>query len=181
MEHSNALHSVQRGGGAYIVGPLARYALNHDQLSPLAREAAADAGLEPVCRNPFRSIIVRAVETLYAVDEALRILRSYERPKTPFVEMEPRAATGAAATEAPRGLLYHRYTLDSSGTIVNAKIVPPTSQNQRQIEDDLYAYVERNIDLPQKELTWKCEQAIRNYDPCISCATHFLKLDLVHE
>jgi coenzyme F420-reducing hydrogenase alpha subunit len=180
-KHSNALRSVRRGGGAYFVGPLARYALSHQQLSPLAREAAQEVGLGSECRNPFRSIVVRAVETLYAVDEALRILETYERPDDPFVPTEPCACTGAAATEAPRGVLYHRYTLDRSGSIVNARIVPPTSQNQKQIEDDLRAYVERNLDLSQDELTWKCEQAIRNYDPCISCATHFLRLDLVRE
>jgi coenzyme F420-reducing hydrogenase alpha subunit len=129
-----------------------------------------------VCRNPFRSIVVRAIEILYACDEALRLVAAYEPPARPCVEAAPRAATGYAATEAPRGLLYHRYRLATDGTIEDAKIVPPTSQNQKSIEDDLARFVAPRLALPQAELTWQCEQAVRNYDPCISCATHFLQL-----
>jgi len=83
---------------------------------------------------------------------------------------------GQAITEAPRGILYHRYTLGEDGLIVAAKIIPPTSQNQKRIEDDLREFAPRLASRPLDEATWKCEQAIRNYDPCISCATHFLKL-----
>jgi coenzyme F420-reducing hydrogenase alpha subunit len=176
VEHSNALHSVLRARGAYLVGPMARYALNFDRLSPLAQEAARDAGLEPVCRNPFRSILVRAVEVLWACDEALRIIANYEMPDAPAVLLTARAATGFAATEAPRGLLYHRYRIDEHGVILDAKIVPPTSQNQKSIEDDLREFVATRTALPDDRLKWECEQSIRNYDPCISCATHFLKL-----
>jgi sulfhydrogenase subunit alpha len=181
VSHSNALHSTLRERGPYFVGPLARYALNYEHLSPLAQEAARAAGLPAVCRNPFKSIVVRAVEILWACDEALRILDAYEPPERPFRDVIPRAATGTACTEAPRGLLYHRYRLDSDGTILDAKIVPPTSQNQRTIEDDLRRFVQRHVDLPQQQLTWQCEQAIRNYDPCISCATHFLTLHVDRE
>jgi sulfhydrogenase subunit alpha len=179
--HSNALHSTLRGRAAYFVGPQARYSLNFDRLSPLARQAAVEAGLGPVCRNPFRSIVVRAVETVQAVDEALRIVAAYEEPDAPAVPVEPRAATGCGATEAPRGLLYHRYRLDESGIIRDAKIVPPTSQNQKSIEADLWQFVEGHLDLDDQALTWQCEQAIRNYDPCISCATHFLRLSIERE
>jgi coenzyme F420-reducing hydrogenase alpha subunit len=167
--------------GAYLAGPLARFNLNFDRLSPLAREAAGDAGLHGTCFNPFRSIVIRSVEILYACDEALRIIDDYRRPDQPWVEPEPRAGTGYGCTEAPRGLLYHRYTLDEQGLIQDAKIVPPTSQNQKQIEDDLKAYVSERVDLPKDDLTWQCEQLIRNYDPCISCATHFLDLTLDRE
>ena len=83
---------------------------------------------------------------------------------------------GHGATEAPRGLLYHRYEIDDDGTILDARIVPPTSQNQLAIEEDLRAVVERYLDLADDELRHRCEQAIRNHDPCISCATHFLEL-----
>ncbi len=178
VSHSNALHSVLKERGAYFVGPLARYGLNFDRLSPLAQEAARAAGLGPVCRNPFQSIIVRSVETVYACDEALRIIGEYEMPEKPFIELEPQAATGYACTEAPRGILYHRYRLDDHGMILDAKIVPPTSQNQRMIERDLDRFVRQHLHLPQDKLAWQCEQAIRNYDPCISCATHFLKLHI---
>ena len=178
VAHSHALHSTLKDRGAYLVGPLARYNLNFDRLNPLAQEVARQAGLGPVCRNPFQSIIVRAVETLYAVDEALAIIAAYERPESPAVTVIPQAAVGAAATEAPRGLLYHRYRIDDRGLIQEAKIVPPTAQNQKIIEADLYDFVRPRLTLPDDQLTWQCEQMVRNYDPCISCATHFLKLNL---
>ena len=178
MEWSNALHSQIIARGSYLCGPLARWALAADRLSPVAREAAADVGLDPAERNPFRSIVVRCVELVYAADEALRIIADYEEPDAPAVDVEPRAGVGYGCTEAPRGILYHRYELDASGTILDAKIVPPTSQNQRTIEEDLRGVVERSLDMPDDELAIRCEQTIRNYDPCISCATHFLKLDI---
>ncbi len=178
VPHSTALHSVLRGRGAYLVGPLARYNLNFDRLSPLAREAARSAGLGPVCLNPFQGIVVRSVEILYACDEALRILAEYEPPERPSVEIRPRAAIGYGCTEAPRGILYHRYRIDDDGVIRDAKIVPPTSQNQKAIENDLYQFIPRHIGLPKQKLTWQCEQLIRNYDPCISCSAHFLRLEI---
>jgi sulfhydrogenase subunit alpha len=181
VAYSNALHSILKERGAYFVGPLARYNLNFDRLSPLAQEAARAAGLGPTCRNPFQSIIVRSVEVLYAFDEALRIIEQYEMPDQPAIELHPRSATGYAITEAPRGILYHRYRLDDEGLILDAKIIPPTSQNQKTIENDLRRYVEQALHLPKEQLTWQCEQAIRNYDPCISCATHFLKLHIERE
>lgn len=178
VEHSTALHSVLRERGAYFVGPMARYNLNYDKLPPLVQGAAQAAGLGETVNNPFKSIIVRSLETLYAVDEALRIIHEYEMPDQPYIEMLPHAATGWGCTEAPRGILYHRYSIDDDGIILDAQIVPPTSQNQKTIEDDLWQYVEMALDLPEDQLTWHCEQAIRNYDPCISCSVHFLKLDI---
>jgi sulfhydrogenase subunit alpha len=175
---SNALHSRLRERGSYLCGPLARFALSFDRLSPLAREAAGEVGLGPEERNPFRSIVVRAVELVYAADEALRLIAEYEEPDVPAVDVEPRAGVGFGCTEAPRGILYHRYELDDEGTILDAKIVPPTSQNQRTIEEDLRGVVERSLDVPDEELSLLCEQTIRNYDPCISCATHFLELEV---
>jgi sulfhydrogenase subunit alpha len=181
VEHSTALHSRRAGGGAYLVGPLARWALNADRLSPLAQEAARDAGLEGVCRNPFRSVVVRAVEVVWACDEALSILAAYEPPEHPAVPVVPRAGVGYAATEAPRGLLYHRYRIDAEGTILDARIVPPTSQNQPTIEEDLAAIVPASLALPRPALVSRCEHAIRNHDPCISCATHFLRFEVEGE
>jgi coenzyme F420-reducing hydrogenase alpha subunit len=178
VEHSNALHSVLKPHTPYFVGPLARYNLNFDRLSPLAQHAAHAAGLSAACQNPFQSIIVRSVEIVQACDEAVRIIEEYERPEKPRVDIHPHAARGYACTEAPRGTLYHRYRIDESGTIRDAKIVPPTSQNQKTIEQDLWQYIPQHVEKEQDDLRWRCEQAIRNYDPCISCATHFLKLDL---
>lgn len=176
VKHSNALQSVIRGRGSYLAGPLARFNLNFDKLPEVAREAAIKARLRPPMKNPFRGIVVRAVELVFACVEALRIIREYEPPDLPRVEPASRAGAGQAITEAPRGILYHRYALDEKGLIVTAKIVPPTSQNLKRIEDDLREYAGRLVAWPLEDATWKCEQAIRNYDPCISCATHFLKL-----
>ncbi|MCS6951721.1 MAG: Ni/Fe hydrogenase subunit alpha [Bryobacterales bacterium] len=181
VRHSHALHSVIRVRGSYMVGPLARINLNFDRLTPAARQAAAEAGFAPPCRNPFRSIVARALELVFACEEGLRLIESYEPPARPRLEVEPRAATGQAATEAPRGLLYHRYQIGADGLIRLAKIVPPTSQNQKRIEDDLWGLVPALLDRPEPEILWKCEQAVRNYDPCISCATHFLRLTVDRE
>jgi coenzyme F420-reducing hydrogenase alpha subunit len=178
VERSTALHSRLRERGAYLVGPLARYSLNFSRLSPMAQQAAREAGLGFVCANPYRSIIVRAVEVLYACDEALRIIDAYQPPDQPAVQIEPRAGVGCAATEAPRGLLYHRYRLEADGSIAEALIVPPTSQNQASIEADLASFVGQWLDLPDDQLRHRCEQTVRNYDPCISCSTHFLRLEL---
>jgi coenzyme F420-reducing hydrogenase alpha subunit len=183
VKYSNALHSVVRGRGSYLVGPLARFNLNFNQLPAIAKEAALKANLKVPVRNPFQSIVVRAVELVFACSEALGIVRKYEPPPAPRSEMPNRAAIGQAITEAPRGILYHRYAFDDRGLILSAKIVPPTSQNQKRIEDDLREYAPQLIADDREKATWKCEQAIRNYDPCISCATHFLKLtvDRRHE
>ena len=142
---------------------------------PLARSLLSPKGTP---RNPFRSIVVRAIEVLYAVEEALRIIETYEPPAAPVVQFEMRDGVGMGCTEAPRGILFHRYRISADGSIAEAKIVPPTAQNQKAIEQDLARFVERHLHLSKEALTWKCEQAIRNYDPCISCATHFLTLDL---
>ena len=181
VQHSNALHSVRQERGAYFVGPLARYNLNFDKLTPLAQEAARSAGLSGQCRNPFEGILVRAVELVYACDEALRIITDYRMPERPYIEVRPREGTGYGCTEAPRGILYHKYTYDEHGLILSAKIVPPTSQNLKTMEDDLAEFVSTRLHLPNDRLQWQCEQAIRNYDPCISCATHFVRVRIERE
>jgi coenzyme F420-reducing hydrogenase alpha subunit len=176
VPHSTALHSRLLERGEYFVGPLARFALNFGELDPIARDAATAAGVGPDERNPFRSVVVRAVEILHACAEALRLIERYEQPDRPAVEVSPRAGVGYGWTEAPRGMLWHRYELDERGTILDARIVPPTAQNQPSIEHDLFHFVERNLHLPDEELARRAEVVIRNYDPCISCATHFLDL-----
>jgi sulfhydrogenase subunit alpha len=175
VPHSTALHATLDGQG-YLTGPLARYTISAAQLSPVARQAAAAAGLGETCRNPFRSIIVRAVEAVYAAGEALRIIDEYQRPEPASVDVPPVGGAGHGVSEAPRGLLYHRYQLDAEGVIESAVIVPPTSQNQAAIEADLRGTVAANLQLGDAELSALCERTIRNYDPCISCSAHFLDL-----
>jgi coenzyme F420-reducing hydrogenase alpha subunit len=179
VPHSTSLHSHIRGRGPYLVGPMARFAHNFDRLPDDLKALCDEHGLGPDCRNPFKSLLIRGIETLVAIREARRIISDYTPPAEPAVACVPQAGVGHGATEAPRGLLYHRYALAADGSIEHAKIVPPTSQNQPSIEADLRGVVERFVDLPDDELTWRCEQTIRNYDPCISCSTHFLKLEVV--
>jgi sulfhydrogenase subunit alpha len=178
VAHSTSLQARIKVRDDYLAGPLARYCNNFDRLPEVAQEAARSAGLSEVCNNPFKSIVVRSVETVFACHEALRIIEQYEVPDQPCVEVPPQAGVGHGCTEAPRGLLYHRYEIDDNGVIKDARIIPPTSQNQRAIEKDLRQFVEKNIDLSDEKLTWQCEQLVRNYDPCISCSCHFLKLDI---
>ncbi len=176
VAHSTALHSVLRRRGAYLVGPMARYALNFDRLPAHIQALAREAGLGPVCRNPFRSIIVRAIEIVFACEEALRLIAAYEPPEISAVAVAPRAGHGFGCTEAPRGICWHRYDLEADGTIRAARIVPPTSQNQPSIEADLADVAAPIVHEPDDVIRHRCEQSIRNYDPCISCSTHFLKL-----
>jgi coenzyme F420-reducing hydrogenase alpha subunit len=182
VARSTALQGVMKGASRpYLLGPLARYALNYEQLSPLVKSLAQEAGLETVVRNPFKSIVVRALEVVQVFEEALALIGGYVEPHPPAANVVPRVGRGFGVTEAPRGLCYHRYDLDDEGRILAATIVPPTSQNQKQIERDLFGVVSANLTLPDDELRWRCEQTIRNYDPCISCATHCLRMTVVRE
>ncbi len=183
--HSTALHVVRSDGRPYLTGPLARWANNHDLLPSLVRDLADDVGVAAVVCNPFRSIVVRALEVLYAVIEAERLVGGYRTPAVACVPTPPTAGIGRGATEAPRGVLYHRYRTAPDGSIVEAQIIPPTAQNQAVIEADLRGVVEGFLadrgdgsfdDETTPALGHRCETTIRNYDPCISCATHFLDL-----
>jgi sulfhydrogenase subunit alpha len=178
--HSTALVSRHRGK-PYLVGPLARFALNFEKLSDGVRAEAAAVGIDPTCRNPFQSIVIRALETMEACGLALRLIRDYVEPESGYVEVPARPGIGHGASEAPRGILYHRYHVASDGLIEHALIVPPTAQNQLAIEDDLRGVVAANLHLPKQQLQALSEQTIRNYDPCISCATHFLQLEVAEE
>jgi len=182
VSYSTALHGSTRGDGEpYYVGPNARYNINYGQLTKLSKQIAKEIGLGPVVNNPFKSILVRMVETVYACEEALRLVKAYEEPDVPFVAGEPRASEGFGMTEAPRGICYHSYKLDDEGRVLNAVISSPTAQNQPQIERDLLGVVERSLDLDESAFKRRCEQTIRNYDPCISCSAHFLNLTMVRE
>uniref|UniRef100_A0A7C1X4Y5 Ni/Fe hydrogenase subunit alpha n=1 Tax=Thermomicrobium roseum TaxID=500 RepID=A0A7C1X4Y5_THERO len=179
VPHSTALHYEIAGRGSYLTGPLARFNLNFSQLSPLAQEVARETGHVPPLQNPFRSIVVRCLEIIHALEQSLALIERYEPPARPWVDYEVRSGIGFGASEAPRGLLYHRYEVGADGSIRDARIVPPTAQNQKRIEDDLRLLAPSVIQLPKDRATRFCEHVIRNYDPCISCATHFLRLDIV--
>ena len=181
VEHSTSLHTRIAGRGPAHLGPLARFNLNFDLLTPRARQLANEAGLAQGCHNPFRSIQVRMIEIAFAIEEALQIIEAYEEPDAPAVPVEPRAGTGYGATEAPRGICYQRYSIADDGSITDCKIVAPTSVNQAVIERDLLHFAQEHVDLDDEQLRWQCEQAVRNYDPCISCSCHFLELTVDRE
>ncbi len=179
VPYSHALQCTLNGA-AYFVGPLARFHLNYAQLPIVAKQALEETSLQLPFKRASMSIVARAVEVLFAVEESLQIIERYKPPSEPAVFIEVKPGEGMAATEAPRGILYHRYQVQEDGSIQEAKIVPPTSQNQGQIEDDLRIYLPEVLHLSNKDAAISCEKIIRSYDPCISCATHFLKLDINH-
>jgi sulfhydrogenase subunit alpha len=178
VPHSTALFSTYHGQ-PYLVGPLARLNLNHARLPERVKVLLAETGLTLPSRNIFHSLLARAVEILLALHEALRLLEDYRVPDSPWVPVTPRAGVATGCTEAPRGLLWHRYEMDDDGRVVNARIVPPTSQNQGRIEQDLrLSLLNFGLDHADDALRLHCEKVIRNYDPCISCATHFLRMNV---
>lgn len=178
--HSTALYSLLEGR-PYLVGPLARLNLNWDRLPEPVSSTLAKTGIPFPSRNVFHSMLARAVEIHLAIVEAIRLLENYE-PDVPFVSGHTCAGSGFGCTEAPRGLLWHRYDVGEDGKILKARIVPPTSQNQARIAEDLHRSIEAfGLDRSDGELRLHGEKVIRNYDPCISCATHFLKLKVIRE
>lgn len=178
VRHSTALHAGINDRGRYLTGPMARFNLNRATLKPRARAAAQSVGLGDGCRNPFKSLLVRLIETLHAFETAIGLIEGYAPPTAPCIDIETPPGVAAAATEAPRGLLFHRYEIDDDGLIRKATIIPPTSQNQPTIEEDIKAIASNFLDRPEEELTLMCERSVRNHDPCISCSTHFLKVTI---
>jgi coenzyme F420-reducing hydrogenase alpha subunit len=179
IAHSTSLHSSRAdSGSSYFVGPLARINLNLEKLMPQALAAARSCGVSWPCRNPYMGIVARAVELIHVCEEALAIIESYSEPALSRAEFKVHAGEGCAATEAPRGLLYHRYRINDQGLVEFSRIVPPTAQNYHRMEDDLKAILPGVLDQPEAAIAQICEKLIRTYDPCISCSTHFVKLHL---
>ena len=178
VRHSNAIHSHTADGEPYIVGPLARLNLNAEQLGAEAKAMIDEVGLELPITNPYKSLIARAVELVDAYELAIQLIEAYHPQGLSHPDLALKAGSGAAGTEAPRGLLFHRYTINDQGFIQDARIIPPTAQNLARMEADLWQLAPEVIDLPQAEASLACEHLIRSYDPCISCATHFLTLTI---
>jgi coenzyme F420-reducing hydrogenase alpha subunit len=178
VQHSTALHArVRATGTPYLVGPLARVLLNAERLSPSARAAYETLAGRFARPDPAASVFARGIEVLQAIDEAIAVCAGYAPPAGGAGSAPaPRAGAGCAVTEAPRGILFVAVETDAAGDVRRLRIVPPTSQNQAQIEADLRALAPRALALPESEARRVCEAAIRDYDPCISCATHFLTL-----
>ncbi len=179
VSHSTALQASRRGSDQpYFLGPLARLNLNHEQLFPRAKALIDQLNLNLPLGNRFHSIIARSIEVVHSFEEAISIIEGYSPIDPPSVALEIRDGSGCAATEAPRGMMFHRYHVQASGEIGESNIVPPTSQNQRRIETDLKGLLPGLIDQDDEAIAAECEKLIRTYDPCISCSTHFLKLTM---
>lgn len=181
VPHSTSLHSTLHEQ-PYLVGPLARLNLNMDKLPAEVMQVITKIGISFPSQNMFHSIIARAIELYYAILEAIRILEAYQLPVTSRVDVIPQAGVGYGCTEAPRGILWHRYELDDHGQVIASTIVPPTSQNQARMEEDLRnSLTAYGLEREDNDLRLRGEMVIRNYDPCISCSTHFLKLKINRE
>ncbi|HEX7541064.1 MAG TPA: Ni/Fe hydrogenase subunit alpha [Anaerolineales bacterium] len=176
VQRSNALHGHTAYGGTYLVGPLARLNQNHAQLLPAAQKALKDAKIKLPLKNPYKSLIARAIELVHFYDEAIQLIKAYQPDGPAHANLTLKAGEGCGMSEAPRGLLYHRYKIDEHGMVKFAKIVPPTAQNLPRIEADLFALAPKLVKMEQEQATLTAEHLVRSYDPCISCATHFLKL-----
>ncbi len=173
---STAFYSLMDGEIA-LVGPLARLNLNSRWLPPDLLDIVEKTGVTFPSANLWHGFLARAIEIRYALGEALRLLSELPQDVLPFVPAPPATGVAIAATEAPRGLLWHRYDLGEDGRVEKARIIPPTSQNQSLIEEDLQqSLLEAGPGAPEEEILRRSERIVRNYDPCISCATHFLKL-----
>ncbi len=169
--YSNALRCRLKNGSYYMVGPLARVNLNFEQLSPEARRAASGLNLSVPDYNPFNSIVARLLEIMHAIEMSIKYLEEIEvREESPSYDV--RAGAAASLIEAPRGTLYHRFRIDDRGFVQEARIIAPTTQNLSRIEQDLRELVPQIAGEQDDYITRACEVAVRNYDPCISCATH---------
>ena len=179
--YSNALHYRLKNGRPYITGPIARFNLNYDLLAPEVKDILEKAGYKAPLKNTYQSIVARAAETYHAVLEIKKLIESYSEPPQPYIEAEVRAGKGAAISEAPRGMLYHYYEIDENGKIVYANIIPPTTQNYAAMEEDIIKVQDLIVNAPRDKAQRVVEMTIRNYDPCISCSVHAIKLRILRE
>lgn len=176
VPYSNAKFCKRKDGKHYIVGPMARFNNNFELFKVETKDLAKKYNLTPPVKNPFKSIIIRMLEVVDCLQRTKEKIEGYNL-KDPSSEYKVKAGKGCGVSEAPRGILWHTYTVDEDGLVQHANIVPPTSQNQSAMESDVKrVFMKRKDEEVEKSLT-KAERLIRNYDPCISCATHFLKVE----
>lgn len=174
VPHSNAKHSLHNGR-SYMVGALARLTINGDRLGGLAREAWEAVGLKVPSTNIVANNLAQFVELTYSIDRAAEVvatLLSMPAEAEPAVGYTPHACRGAAATEVPRGTLFHAYELDADGRVVTADVITPTAQNFSNAEDQFRATVRDGAGQPDEELRRRLAIVARAYDPCVSCSVH---------
>jgi coenzyme F420-reducing hydrogenase alpha subunit len=170
---------------SYMVGALARFNLNYDKLSPMAKQAAALFGLKPVCHNPFMNNIAQLVETVHTVEDSIKLIDEIEavgmqmQPDYYRPDIKVKAGRGIGAVEVPRGILFHDYMYNQRGVCTKANCIIPTNQNHANIELDMKALLPKILDKPEKEIELNLEMLVRAYDPCISCSTHYVNVHFV--
>ena len=166
---------------SYMVGALARFNLNHEQLTPLAKKTAKDLGLKAICYNSYMNSVAQLVESVYSVEECIRLIDEIltEGLKEEDRRISVKAGRGIGAVDVPRGLLIHDYTYNKDGVCLEANCVIPTNQNHGNIQKDMEAILPGIIDKPQDEVTLTLEMLVRAYDPCLSCSAHFLKVKFI--
>jgi coenzyme F420-reducing hydrogenase alpha subunit len=166
---------------SYMVGALARFNNNHDQLSPRAKKGAEELGLKAPCYNPFMNTVAQVVEAVHAVDESIRLIDELldKGLKEEDRKILLKAGKGVGAVDVPRGILFHDYTYDKNGICLEANCIIPTNQNHANIQKDMEALLPQILDRPQEEIRLAMEMLVRAYDPCISCSTHLLKVEFV--
>jgi coenzyme F420-reducing hydrogenase alpha subunit len=177
VEHSTAKHARTKRG-SFMVGALARLNNNHLRLRPKARAALKKSELKMPCSNPFQNNTAQLIECFHLTETAIELIEKLLdrglRKETPY--KPTKFGRGTGIVEAPRGTLYHRYTIDRAGIITGANCMIPTAKNLRQIEEDLRAYVPTIIELKKEEIRARIEQMVRAYDPCISCSSHIMRV-----
>ena len=170
---------------SYMVGALARFNLNFDKLSPMAKQAAALFDLKPVCHNPFMNSIAQLVETVHSIGDSIRLIDDIEasglqsQPDYHKPDIKVKAGRGIGAVEVPRGILFHDYTYNQKGACTKANCIIPTNQNHANIELDMKALLPKILDKTEKEIELNLEMLVRAYDPCISCSTHYVTVHFV--
>jgi coenzyme F420-reducing hydrogenase alpha subunit len=181
LPHSTAKH-CKHNRDSYMVGALARFNNNYDQLRPRAKAAAEALGMKPVVTNTFLNSAAQAIEMVHCIDDSIHLIdelvdRGVE--EEPLFQFQGKGGEGVGSCDVPRGILFHNYLIDDEGLIQGANCIIPTNQNYANMEADMRALVPQILDRPQDEITHMMEMLIRAYDPCISCSTHFLKVEFV--
>ncbi len=164
-------------GGNYFVGSLSRINLNKEALHENTKRDAADFLKWFPSKNVFDNNLAQAIETLHAIDHSIELLENTRFEKEKLNILKPKKSSGIGVIEAPRGTLYYKVDLDEKGTVTHVDVIVPTQQNQINIEEDIKLFVEKNLDMEKQKMALEIEKIIRAYDPCMSCATHFLKIN----
>ncbi len=181
VPHSTAKHAKHKRE-SYMVGALARFNLNSNQLHPIAQDVANMFELKPICYNPFMNNVAQLVEFVHNIEDSIKWIDKLvddgiedEKP----VSVIPKAGRGVGIVEVPRGILVHDYTLDEKGRCLKANCIIPTNQNHANIQKDMEELVPQILNKPEKEIELNLEMLVRAYDPCISCSTHYIDVNFV--